>query len=673
MMYNYLILAEKNSLAQSIAKAFAGHQHKNGYYEASDPAIGTAKIYYTFGHILETDVKETLAKAGYNYSIPIFPKLFVMAPRDNRKTLFKQIASAIKKNDYTAIINAGDPDREGELLIREVLNYAKTDKPKYRLWFNSTQKTELRRALQDLKPMSEYDHLYAAALGRQYADFYIGINGSIGLQKKTGSGNQSIGRVQTPVLKLIVERDLKIEHFKPVTYFILKIECKKDRSFRAEYIDTNRKENVNRLSKEEADNLFEEIKSESFADVLSIKKEHRKQLPPKLPKLSDMQIEAGTLFKYKADKVLQIIQGLYEKGIVSYPRTDSSYLSANDKSVVIKSLNRLGRTDLTHSIPSRIFNDKDVAEAGHHAIIPLDKLPDNITREETQVYKLIERRFIAQFYRLYEYETTVVILGIGEHRFKAAGKVDKILGWKQLYREQESNDEQVLPVMSEGEKIVKTDTKILQKQTKPPRCFTSASLIKKMSQLELGTQATRSNYEPLLVRRGYITSVKEIHATELGKQLIVSGVGKMTFADPEFSAKWDKYLNNIIKKRPADYKDKMKSFMEKAKRLTTLTCEEIGKLRIEKIKIDITNRNTIGKCACGGDIVIMNKVYKCAGCGKYLFKTVFGKKLTQRQALFLMQKKELTLKSLKSRKGEKFSAFACMNQEGNRWKVRLRF
>ncbi len=671
-MYTYLILSEKNSLAQSIALAFAKHRRKNGYYEADDPAIGTAKIYYTFGHILETDVKATLAKAGYNYLIPVFPKSFVMTPRDNRKTLFKQITSAIRKNDYKAVINAGDPDREGELLIREVLSHTKTDKPIYRLWFNSTQKTELRRALQSLKPMSEYDHLYAAALGRQYADFYIGINGSIGLQKKTGSGNQSIGRVQTPILKLIVERDMEIENFKPVTYFVLKIECEKGKSFWAEYFNSDKKENINRLTREESDRLFKEIESESSADVLFVKKEHKKQLPPKLPKLSDIQIEAGMLFKYKANKVLQIIQRLYEKGAISYPRTDSNYLSSNDKTIVIKSLNRLGKADLTCSIPDRIFNDKDVAEAGHHAIIPLDKLPSDASEQETRIYRLIERRFIAQFYPLYEYETTTVILGIGEHRFKVAGRVDKILGWKQLYKEQKNNEE-ILPALIEGERIAKTGIKIDKKQTKPAAPFTSASLIKKISQLGLGTQATRSNYEPLLVKRGYIDSGKEIRATELGRQIITSGVGKMTFADPEFTAKWEKYLDNIIRKKPKDYRERMKSFMEKAKRLTTVTCEELEKLQIERIKQNIENKNTIGKCACGGNIIIMNKVYKCVDCGKYLFKTVFGKKLTQRQALFLMQNKELTLKALKSKKGKKFSALARMNQEGDKWKVGLRF
>ena len=432
-MRSYIVLAEKDSLAAAVARAFGRYAKKGAFYEAENPNIGRARIYFTFGHILQTDVKRTLEKAGCD-NIPCFPDRFVLTPSQGRAKLFKTIYDELKKGKYDAVIHAGDPDREGELLIREVLNYAQVKKPIYRLWFNSLTKEELYRALTNLKPASDYDKLYSAATARQMADFWIGINGSNALQRKLGSGNHSVGRVQTPVLKLIYDRDKEIENFKPEVYYTLKIKLEKDGTvFWAEHFDPSKKEKQNWLTKELADKYLVIVSKAKTAIVKDVKKEEKQQYPPKLPKLSDMQVEAGRKLKIKANQVLAVIQGLYERGVVSYPRTDSNYLSTNDRQVVERILDRLGRPDLKAKIPNRMFNDKDVAEAGHHAIIPLDKLDQAENRLEKEIYEMIKNRFLAQFYPPYRYEKTTAVFECGGLLFKAEGKREIDKGWKVLY------------------------------------------------------------------------------------------------------------------------------------------------------------------------------------------------------------------------------------------------
>jgi DNA topoisomerase-3 len=603
--YDYLIIAEKESLAKAIAKAFDKYRKKNGYYEFEDKEFGKGKIFYTFGHIVEVDVNQTLSKAGYPQTFPAFPEErdFKLQPKAGRKKLYSALVKEIKSGNYKAIIHAGDCDREGELLVREVLELTKPSKPIYRLWYNSLQPKEIRRAMRELKPLKEFDKLYLSALARRIADFWLGINSSIALQKKLNNRNQSLGRVQTPVLKLIVDRDREIENFKPERYFIVKILCEKDgKQFWAYWFnpksiqnsqvkveqddekEQSKEEQGSRLTEEKAKEIVKEIEKIPYAVVVKVEKKRKSELPPRLPKLSDLQYEAGKLYKLKAGKTLEVVQKLYERGIVSYPRTDSSYLSTKDRELVEEVLTKLGRKDLIGKIPDRIFNDKDVAEAGHHAIIPLDKLPPDASELEKRVYNLILRRFLAQFYPPYRFETTTVILKIGNHYFKATGKVDIDLGWKILYTDKVEKETK-LPQLSKGEKVRKLQQKAEEKWTKPPAPYTSATLVKKMEKLGLGTQATRGNYEKILQTRGYITIDKNgiIHATPLGKELI-SQVEKFTFINPEFTAKFEKYLDAIAKGR-FDAKQAYKNFLEKSKQLTALTVKEIDNLQLDLEKL----------------------------------------------------------------------------------------
>jgi len=532
MATKVLILAEKESVAKKIASAIGKAKKEKDHYHAEGNGF-IADVYYLFGHILETDVNETLKAAGYPKTFPVYPSFFKLKVRSGRGKLFKAIKEALeraKKGDYDFVINAGDPDREGEILVREVLDYLKVPKEKVkRMWWNSETKKELLRALKEAKPLVEYDHLAVAGEMRKVADFWLGINGSIALQKRTGNKNLSIGRVQTPVLKLIVERDLEIENFKPEKYYVIKAFCEKEgKEFVSLY------QHGEKLFKDErkAKEVLNALKKTPYLTVVKVEKKLKKQPPPSLPKLSDVQQEAGK-YGFTAKETLSVVQKLYESEIVTYPRTDSRFLSQKDETVVVESLKALGKEEFIPllkdaKVRKRMFNDKDVERAGHHAIIPLKPLPKGSSKAEKAIYGIILKRFLAQFYPEYEYEQTAVLLRVPEteYLFKATGKVDKKLGWKELYKAakggEEEKQEGKLPELAEGEKVRKTKEALEEKWTEPPKRYTSARLIKVMEKLGLGTQATRHSYEEILIKRGYVRRGKGgvLRSTEAGRKLI---------------------------------------------------------------------------------------------------------------------------------------------------------
>ena len=286
--YDYLILAEKNTLAEDIAKAFKTRKRKGNFIEVEDPELGKAKITWLFGHILEVDIEKTMGERGWN-GAPVFPNYILFRPKKERKKLFQDIKREIEAGNYRYIVHAGDPDREGELLVRELLkdpdregellvrellNFLKVPKEKVlRLWFNSQEPQVLRRALKNMKPLSAYDHLFEAGRLRQLGDLIVGINGSRVLQVKAGNRNLSVGRVQTPVLKIITDRYLEHKNFKPEEYYVVYLWLEKGKKFKANYL----KEEKGLVKKEEAESVLNAVKKEKSARVISVKKQRKKK------------------------------------------------------------------------------------------------------------------------------------------------------------------------------------------------------------------------------------------------------------------------------------------------------------------------------------------------------------------------------------------------------------
>ncbi len=246
---------------------------------------------------------------------------------------------------------------------------------------------------------------------------------------------------------------------------------------------------------------------------------------------------------------------------------------------------------------------------------------------------------------------------------------------KRRDEKEEKEVDQALPSLAVGESVPKVDEQVKRNQTKPPSPYTSASLIKKMSQLGLGTQATRANFEPLLQKRGYITKGSELHVTEAGKMIIEAGIGNLQFADPEFTAKQEKYLDEIARGK-RDHKKAKDVFLGRIREVAEETVRQILEIHIEKATIERAKKDdmTVGKCSCGGNIVELKNVYKCEKCGKFLFKKVAGKNMTRKQAISLMQGKKVKAKGFKSKKGKKFNAtIVLVKEDDGKWKVKMEF
>ena len=325
--------------------------------------------------------------------------------------------------------------------------------------------------------------------------------------------------------------------------------------------------------KEEAEKILEEIKKIGVGKVVSVKKKRKSEPPPPLHSLTSLQREANKLFGFSAKKTLDIAQKLYEeRKVISYPRTESRYLAESNKQLVKEVLRKLGKGDLipqVEKVGKRVFNDAKLTD--HHAIIPLEPPPKDLSPDEKKIYDLIWRKFVGAFMPPYVYEITKVILRVGKYHFGAKGKVDISLGWKALYKEKET--ENLLPPLKEGDIVKLVSGKIEKKQTQPPPRYTEGSLLKVMEKLGLGTPATRAQIIETIKKRGYvIASKKSLIPTEKAKELVKKLEGS-NLISPEMTAKWETALENIHK-RKVGFKG-YKLFIEKTKELVESEIEKL--------------------------------------------------------------------------------------------------
>ena len=566
-MKKILVLAEKKTLAEKIAKGIAlgggKVSSKKDHYEVTGILNGEevkADVYYLFGHALKIDIE-----GSFGEGFPKFPEYFKRVPV--RPSLWKAIKEALnraKKGEYDFVVEAGDPDREGELLVREVLESVKFPFSKVkRAWWNSETPKALKEAFENLKDAKEFDSLYLAGKLRQLGDAWTGINLSRKLHSLTGNRNLSVGRVQTPVLALIVKRDREIENFKPEKFYELYAKCSAlGKNFTMKFKERIKEETRAKAVREVS------LENRPFV-VVKVEKKRKKQRPPKLPKLSDVQYYVGKKLKMSAEQVLSVVQGLYERGILSYPRTDSNFLADKDRVLVEKALTFLGKPELKKALNDKdvqkfIFNTKDVEKKGHHAIIPLEPLPEDATKAERIVYDFIAKRLLANLMGYFVYDETVIEAtpqGKEKLIYRVVGKKPVVLGWKEVYssieaeeksqansgnKTQEDDTDQMLPSLKEGDRIDVENVLIKEGVTQPPPRYTSATLIKAMEKLGLGTQATRHRFEEVLVKRGYVEKTKDgkLISTEEGRKFIDS-LSNTSITDVELTAEWEKFLKQV--------------------------------------------------------------------------------------------------------------------------------
>lgn len=555
-------IAEKPSVAKDIAEVLGASQRFDGYYEGNG-----YQITWTFGHLCTLkephDYRESW-KYWKLEDLPIVPGNFGIKLIQNQgvEKQFNTISRLVSQCDE--VINCGDAGQEGELIQRWVLLKAKCKAPVKRLWISSLTEEAIKEGFEKLHDATKYDNLYAAGSARAIGDWMLGINGTRLFTKKFGQGKStlSIGRVQTPTLAMIVQRQKEIDSFVVSNYWELKTKFK-DQEFNCQ---------IPRLKTEEkAKSGLEYLKDKEF-EITSFEQKEGKEGNPRLYDLTSVQVDANKKFALSADDTLKLVQGLYEKKLVTYPRVDTTYLSEDLHPKIpnilrgLKYYSRFTETLLSKPIPksSNVFNDKKVTD--HHAIIPTGVVPSGITHAEQNIYDLIARRFISVFYPPCIVSNTTVLGKVGDLEFKATGKQILKLGWREVYEDQSESkskdEEKIMPHFEEGEKGPH-EPYIHEGKTSPPKHYTEATLLRAMEtagkQVDdeemrelmkdngIGRPSTRANIIETLFKRKYIAKKrKNIIATATGIALIDT-IQNELLKSAELTGDWERKLRLIEK------------------------------------------------------------------------------------------------------------------------------
>jgi len=596
-----LIITEKPSVAFDVAKGIGGKiEKKDGYLKVGDYCIT-----WCFGHLLEIDDSAAPKKWDLE-SLPILPQKFNYRVIKGKGKQFKVIKELLKKADEVVI--STDAGREGEAIARLVLQQAGlSDWSKVkRLWTSLSLTPEVvKKELRNLKPSKDFDSLYFSALARQHSDWVVGINLTRLLTLKADDGTVwSAGRVQTPVLKLIVDREREIKEFRPEDYYIISALLEKGKEKFRTVIDYEKlvKDGVLKegelLKKEKAEKILSDLSKEKEAVVVSVKKQKKREKPLRLHSLTSLQKEANKLHGYTLERVLYIAQKLYQDyKVISYPRTDAEYMGEKNKNLVIsilkklirepdkaKKLGRIGRKiadSLSQSLISgvqkvgkRVFDDSKLTD--HHAIIPLAPLPETAKEEEKRIYSLILRRFVGAFMEDFEYEAVTVRFRIGNYEFVSQGKRVLSLGWKALY---EGENEFLLSELMEGEKLSVLKLSSDKKLTQPPPRWSEGSLVEFMKKINLGTPATRASMIETLKSRSYVVSLKKsLVPTEKAFKLL-EALEDSKVSSPELTGEWERKLDEIYTKRLG--KEGYRNFYSA---ICQFVSEEVEKLKEKKIE-----------------------------------------------------------------------------------------
>lgn len=577
-----LYIAEKPSLARAIAAGLPSPQKKyDGYIQLPNGD----RVTWCIGHLLELAEPQDYAPHYKQWSmdhLPIIPTDWQWKAKPNTKKQLSMVRKLLK--EATQIVHAGDPDREGQLLVDEVLHYAKV--PKYKL--EATQRllvsdltpNAVKKALKSLRSNKEFAALSRSALARSRADWLFGINLT---RAYTVKGRQagyqgvlSVGRVQTPILGLVVRRDLERENFMPKEYYQVSAQLVGEgiSPFNAMWQPSDacapyQDENGRVLSKALAHNVARRI-TDKPATVTNYQTTPKKQAPPLPYNLSSLQIDAAKAFSMSAQKVLDVCQALYERHqMITYPRSDCRYLPTEQLSQapgIVQSLQKLpfsfqqAAQNADTAQKSKAWNDKQVG--AHHAIIPTSQSSgySKLSSDERKIFELIARQYLIQFFPHYEYLATKVSIEIEGGLFTARGNTIKKEGWKQLMPSSKK-EEPNLPLLREGQLLHCIQGEVLDKVTTPPDAFTDATLLAAMTGVSrfvldkeikailkdtdgLGTEATRAGIIELLFKRGFLVrNGKQINATATGRALIEALPDSTSV--PDMTAKWEAMLNDI--------------------------------------------------------------------------------------------------------------------------------
>lgn len=594
-----LYIAEKPSLGRAIADALPKpHKKMDGHIIVGNGDI----VSWCIGHLLELaepDEYDERYKKWNLYDLPITPESWQLKAKSKTRKQLTLLKKLIKQ--ATRLVHAGDPDREGQLLVDEVISEAKISQTKLnsteRLLISDLNLKAVKKALSQLKSNRDFIPLSVSALARSRADWLVGMNltRAYTIKGKQGgyAGVLSVGRVQTPILGLVVRRDQEIANFVSRPFYEVMADniTEKHETFSAKWLPSEackpyQDENGRVLHRGLCENVISRIANQQ-GTITSIEEKTKKQAPQFPYNLSALQIDAAKRFKMPAKKVLDICQALYEKHkLITYPRSDNRYLPNEHffeaKHVLSAIENNNGQTSeqiakADTTIKHKCWNDKKVE--AHHAIIPTSKKlkSASLGYDEQQVYSLICRQYLALFYPDYIYLDTKVLMEISGGQFKASAKREIQLGFKVLMGKSELQQEDILPELKEGQKVQCQQGRLLEKHTEPPQHFNDASLLSAMTGIAryvsdnnikkilrdtdgLGTEATRAGIIELLFKRGFLARQgKHIVATDTGKALINILPEQLT--TPDMTALWESKLTQIAEKK-SSYQSFMSPLLE---------------------------------------------------------------------------------------------------------------
>ena len=651
-----IIIAEKPSVAKSIATVVGANQKKEGYIEGNGYAVTWA-----FGHLVGLAMPEHYGIEGFKRdNLPILPAEFKLLPRQvkegkeykNDPGVMKQlkiIKELFGRGDE--IIVATDAGREGELIFRYIFEYIGSSLPFRRLWISSLTDRAIRDGFKTLRPGSDYDNLYASAKARSCADWVVGVNGSQALSLSAGYGVWSLGRVQTPTLAIICGRYLENKEFKPQTYFCLKLHTAKDATaFTALSVDKF----DTRTSAEE---VTAKVKAAAEVRVTGVERKEVQQEPPLLYDLTTLQKEANSKHGFSADKTLTIAQALYEGKRISYPRTGSRYISADVLEEIPHLIAMLrshplfgayidNRFDTT--LNTRSVDDSKVTD--HHALIITEEPAHELSKDEQIIYDMIAGRMLEAFGERCIKENTAVKLDAGGVHFSCKGSVTLVPGWRAVFNSQdEPNDEDnstVLPALVEGDNLSVRDCEIQEKQTKPRPLHTESSLLaamescakevedeqesEAMKKCGIGTPATRAAIIETLFSREYIVREKKSLVPTNKGLMVYLAVKDKKIADVAMTGQWEQALNKIASGE-MDAATFHKGIEVYASQITA-----------ELLGMTFERQDNRPSCPCpkckNGNVVIYQKVAKCQNetCGLTVWRSIAKKELTDGQLTDLL-------------------------------------
>jgi len=693
-MAKKLIIAEKPSVAADIARALGGFTRKGDYFESDKHVLSSA-----VGHLLELTLPEKydVKRGKWSFSrLPVIPPHFDLAPIERSESRLNLLLRLMKRKDVTGLINACDAGREGELIFRYIAQHARNKKPIERLWLQSMTPASIREGFGALRADRELLPLADAAKSRSEADWLIGINGTRAMtafnSKEGGFYLTTVGRVQTPTLAILVEREERIRAFTSRDYWEVHARFgAKAGEYPGRWFDTGFKKDDD--GERKAERLWKKAEAEAIVaacrgktGIASEETKPSTQLSPLLYDLTSLQREANGRFGFPARMTLSLAQALYERHkVLTYPRTDARALPEDYLGTVKKTLEELGDTrDFAPFAKQilkqgwvkpnkRIFDNSKISD--HFAIIPTLQTPRNLNEAEQKLYDLVVRRFLAVFYPAAEYLQTTRITRVGEHQFKTEGKVLENPGWLAVYGRAGGEENENLPPITPDEKVPVREIDVQANQTKPPPRYTEATLLSAMegagklveddelraamAAKGLGTPATRAAIIEGLIREQYvIREGRELVPTPKAFSLMFAlhMLHIVELGSPELTGEWEHKLK-LIEAGKLTREEFMKGINDLVKNV-------VGVIKNGEIP-DVVYATVPAPCPkCGGKVQENYRKVQCQKCDFTLWRVISGREWAPEELAELFTKRFVgPLNGFRSKQGRPFSAGIRLNNE----------